>query len=321
MILLTGGTGCLGGHILADLVESGEKVRLLVHEAPPLGTSIDGVEVTRTDVRDAAGVDRAARGCRAVVHVAGVAGLSATDGARMHEVNVLGARNVARAARRQTARLVQISSSSAVGLVPDRLIDETCTAPLPRHPYPQSKRAGERAVLEEAARGLSAVILNPGAVLAPGGATANTWSGLVESVRRGTFRLAPPGAFGFVSRRSLIAAVRAGLDGLGGHSAERYLVVDENLTHHDLIHRVAERLDAPSPRGSVPIPLMAAACAGGHLVGRLAGPSASGMLHPDNLPFLTWHVSYDGSRARRVLAVPRTPINEAIDELTAQEPQ
>lgn len=318
MILLTGGTGCVGGHILADLVDRGETVRVLAHDAAPASLG-PGIEVVRGDVCDSSRVDEAVRGCRAIIHVAGVAGLRVTDGRRMHQVNVLGTRNVARSARRYGARLVHLSSASAVGLVRDRLVDETCTDSLPRHPYPRSKRAGERAVLEEAARGLSAVILNPGAVLAPGGSAANTWSGLVEAVRRGRFRMAPPGGFGFVSRRSLIAAVQAGLAGAGGDSAERYLVVDENLRHRELIQAVADRVGAPPARGLAPAPLLAAVCAAGGLFVRNTSPSSSGLLHLDNLPFLTWQVAYDGSRARRVLAVPRTPIGEAIDELTAQE--
>lgn len=315
MILVTGGTGCVGGHVVSELSSGAEPIRLLVHEESPNTEPRAGVETIVGDVRDARAIEQAMTGCRAVVHIAGAAGLNATDGARMRSINVGGTRVVAASARRHGAHMVHISSASAVGLVRDRLIDETCTAALPRHPYPRSKRAGERAVLEEAARGLSAVILNPGAVLATGGAAANTWSGMVLAVRRGAFPLAPPGGFGFVSRQTLVAGVRAAVDGVGGTTAERFLIVDENLSHRDLIHRIAARVGVRAPRGTMPAPFLGVACA----VGRVTGPSASGLLHPDNLPFLAWRVTYDGSRARRVLGVPRTPIEHAIEELTPQE--
>jgi dihydroflavonol-4-reductase len=315
MILVTGGTGCVGGHVVSDLNAGGEPVRLLVHEESPNVVPRPGVEIVVGDVRDARAIERAMTGCRTVVHIAGAAGLNATDGARMRSINVGGTLVVAASARRHGAHMVHMSSASAVGLVRDLLIDETCTAELPRHPYPRSKRAGERAVLEEAARGLSAVILNPGAVLATGGAAANTWSGMAAAVRRGAFPLAPPGGFGFVSRQTLVAGVRAAVDGAGGTTAERYLIVDENLSHRDLIERIAARVGMRAPRGTAPAPLLGAACA----VGRVTGPDAGGLLHPDNLPFLTWRVTYDGSRARRVLGVPPTPIDHAIEELTAQE--
>lgn len=315
MILVTGGTGCVGGHVLSELSANAEPVRLLVHAESAVMTPRPGVEIIVGDVRDERAIEQAMEGCRAVVHIAGAAGLSATDGVRMRSTNVEGTRVVAASARRHGAHMVHMSSASAVGLVRDRLIDETCMADLPRHPYPRSKRAGERAVLEEAARGLSAVILNPGAVLATGGAAANTWSGMAIAVRRGAFPLAPPGGFGFVSRQTLVAGVRAAIEGAGGTTAERFLIVDENLSHYDLIRRIAARVDVRAPRGTVPAPLLAAACA----VGRVTGPSRIGLLHPDNLPFLAWRVTYDGSRARRVLGVPHTPIDHAIEELTAQE--
>lgn len=315
MILVTGGTGCVGGHVVSELSAGAEPVRVLVHEESPNIVPRGGVEIVVGDVRDAGAIEQAITGCRAVVHIAGAAGLNATDGARMRSINVGGTRVVAASARHHGAHMVHMSSASAVGLVRDRLIDETCAADLPRHPYPRSKRAGERAVLEEAARGLSAVILNPGAVLATGGAAANTWSGIVTAVRRGAFPLAPPGGFGFVSRRTLVAGVRAAVDGAGGTSAERFLIIDENLSHRDLIERISARVGVRAPRGTAPVPLLGAAC----VVGRVAGPSAGGLLHPDNLPFLAWRVTYDGSRARRVLGVPRTPIDHAIEELTAQE--
>ncbi len=325
MILVTGGTGCVGSHVVRALVRRGDRVRVLClpdEGAAALSHLSDvagDVEVVRGDVRDEDAVRRAVDGCDAVFHLAAVAGLNSFLRRRMHEVNVVGTRHVAAAAARVGARLVHTSSASAVGLPPDGVpVDETfdfASTPV-RHPYPLTKRIAERVVLDHVRAGADAVVLNPGAVLAPGGDWRNTWSGLVVLVARGRLPVAPPGGFAFVGREQVVAAHLAALD--HGVAGERYLVVGRNTTYAELVRRVAAEVGARPPRGTAPAGLLRAIAAGGDLVGGLVrDPRRAPALSSRTLPFFVRELYYDGTKAERSLGVEARPLDATITELTA----
>src|SRR5262249_44712595 len=70
-VLVTGGAGFLGGHLVRRLLDEGRRVRVLERpEAPVAHLSGEGVEIVRGDIRDRRAVRDAVRGCRAVYHLA-----------------------------------------------------------------------------------------------------------------------------------------------------------------------------------------------------------------------------------------------------------
>ena len=73
-ILVTGGTGLLGGALLDLLLVEGYEARCLVRENSPNASLLDPerVEMVRGDAGDAAAVSRALSGTQAMVHVAGI---------------------------------------------------------------------------------------------------------------------------------------------------------------------------------------------------------------------------------------------------------
>ena len=91
MILVTGGTGFFGSHLVPRLVSAGEQVRVLARQA----ATSPGVEMVQGDVRDLSAAVGAARGCRAVIHLVGI--IREHQGASFHSLHVGGARNIIRA--------------------------------------------------------------------------------------------------------------------------------------------------------------------------------------------------------------------------------
>jgi dihydroflavonol-4-reductase len=96
-VLVTGGTGFVGSHTVAALVEGGHEVRLLVRARQrvaaalgPLGLQPADLETMVGDVTDAAAVDQAVRGCQAVVHAGSVYSFDSRDAGRIRQVNVRG---------------------------------------------------------------------------------------------------------------------------------------------------------------------------------------------------------------------------------------
>ncbi|MQA32224.1 NAD-dependent epimerase/dehydratase family protein [Modestobacter roseus] len=124
-ILITGGAGFIGSHVVAACRAAGHEVRVLDALLPAVHPSytdgvpgLDGVELTQGDVRDAATVDRALAGVDAVCHQAAMVGLG-VDVQDMPEyagINDLGtAVLLAAMARADVGRLVLASSMVVYG--------------------------------------------------------------------------------------------------------------------------------------------------------------------------------------------------------------
>src|SRR5262245_28237740 len=116
-ILVTGGTGFLGRHVVELLRSLGEEVRILARK--PLETLHGGGDPVcffRGDILDRGAVVAAATGCRAVIHLAGRVNWSgAAEG--LHPLHVEGTRHAIDAARcAGAARFVHVSTSGTVGI-------------------------------------------------------------------------------------------------------------------------------------------------------------------------------------------------------------
>jgi dihydroflavonol-4-reductase len=121
-VLVTGGTGFVGSHTVAALVEAGHRVRLLARApqrvAPavaPLGLQADNLDTIIGDVTDPAAVEHAVQGCQAVVHAASVYSLDSRNTARIRKVNAPGTDLVLGTAHREGLDpIVYVSSITAL---------------------------------------------------------------------------------------------------------------------------------------------------------------------------------------------------------------
>lgn len=317
MILVTGAFGCLGSTMVRALVERGERVVALARPGESPGTLsdlADHFETRTADVRDPEAVARAMRGIEGVFHLAGVATLTTAAARAMYEVNVLGTANVMREARRAGARVVHTSSVSAIGLPPsEQPADEDFpfNGHLFRHPYPRTKHAGEQRVLDEVRRGLDAVILNPGAVMAPGGDGRSAWPAFVGAVCRGKLPFAPPGGFSMVAAEEFVTAqIRAFEKGTVG---ERYIVATQNMTFLELISSIAGAAGVRPPRRTVPPRVLAAAAyASLPFILLVKDPERRPLVSPENLVYLNRNLYYDSRKSREHLGVAPGSMEESI---------
>lgn len=119
-VLVTGGAGFIGSHLVDALLARGYSVRVLDNLSSgrpdnlPLGHS--RLELIEGDVADAARVREVMAGCRAVVHLAAVASVQASviDPVGTHHSNFIGTLNVCEAMREHGVRRVLFASSAAV---------------------------------------------------------------------------------------------------------------------------------------------------------------------------------------------------------------
>ena len=172
-VLLTGGTGFVGGWTAKAIVDAGHSMRFLVRNPARLqaGVATLGVDVADFavgDITDRESVREALRGCDAVVHSAALVATDPRQAARMLTTNMEGAQNVlGQAVELGLDPIVHVSSFTALfrpGL-------QTVTADLPvfggTDGYGRSK-----AQVEVYARGLQDAgapvnITYPGMVLGP----------------------------------------------------------------------------------------------------------------------------------------------------------
>ncbi len=148
-VLVTGGAGFIGSHIVTRLLREGHTVRvfdnLSTGKRQNLAHVEKDVELVVGDVRDDAAVSRAAVGMEVVYHEAAIVSVpySVEHPRETHAVNVLGTLNVALAARDAGARRLVFACSAAVYGEDPELPKREAMRPEPVSPYGVEKIAGE----------------------------------------------------------------------------------------------------------------------------------------------------------------------------------
>lgn len=151
-ILVTGGAGFIGSHLVESLVRSGHRVRVLDNffsgRRANLAAVRDEVEVIRGDCADASTARRAVRGVEVIFHEAAVPSVarSVADPALSHRANVDATLTMLLAARDAgVRRFIYAGSSSVYGNSP-RLPKTEAMPTRPLSPYAVGKLTGEHYV-------------------------------------------------------------------------------------------------------------------------------------------------------------------------------
>lgn len=150
MLLVTGGGGFIGSHLVARLVERGDSVRVLDNfstgKTRNLAAVASQIDVIAGDIRDEVVVRRAVDGARIIFHLAAQASVprSVTDPQETFDINLSGTLNLLQAARAAGCERIVFASTSAIyGDDPHERKSETL-APCPLSPYAISKLAAEQ---------------------------------------------------------------------------------------------------------------------------------------------------------------------------------
>lgn len=277
-VRVTGGTGFLGSHMIAQLLTAGHTVtttvrslarrpdveRMLVVAGAP---HVDGVSYVEADLTSDSGWDRAVAGADYVLHAA-----SPFPAARpQHEDEVVipardGALRVLRAARAAGVRRTVLTSSfAAVGYghgTTGRTFTEddwTRTDGPEVSAYVKSKAVAERAAwdfVEREGDGLELTVINPVGIFGPVlGPDYSASIRIIHAMLTGAMRAAPPIRTNTVDVRD---AADLHLRAMTAPQAagQRYLALaGEPISFHDISLTLRERLGetaAKAPAGSVP---------------------------------------------------------------------
>jgi nucleoside-diphosphate-sugar epimerase len=169
-VLVTGGTGFTGSHLVRRHVQRGDEVVCLDNQPGLFADELHGLgaKVVIGSVTDLESVRRAAEGAEIVHHLAAAFRQLNVPKSVYREVNVEGTRNVLEAARAGgTRRVVYCSTQGVHGHVATPPGNED--SPIaPEDYYQQTKHEGELVCAEFSALGMDIVIIRPTAIYGPG---------------------------------------------------------------------------------------------------------------------------------------------------------
>ncbi len=265
MILLTGGTGLLGSHILLDLLLKGAAVRAIKRPAsktamvrkvfsyytPDPDELVSKIQWIDADLLDFGAIEDAMEGITEVYHAAAVVSFYPKDHQTMLKVNIEGTANmVNQAISNGVKKFCYVSSIATLGRAENNEVstEDTYWVPSKKNSvYGISKYGAEREVWRGMEEGLNAVIINPSVILGPGFWQEN--SGLFRLVNEG-LKYYTRGVNGYVDVRDVSKAMIGLMK--GNHFGERYICSAANLSYEDLFTMMAKYLGKPAPSINVP---------------------------------------------------------------------
>ena len=323
-VLVTGGTGFLGGELVRQLCAQAAPVHVLARPGPALAALPRQVRVHAGNLTDEAAVDAAvAAVCAdaradappAVIHCGAIISYRTKDESLQRAVNVGGTRHVLQACERQrVGRVVHVSSIVAVGhAARGQLLDEE--SPYNGEhvgcDYMTTKRAAEELALRHAER-LDVVVVNPAAIFGPTERESNTTRFLRRLAQGTRLRFAPPGANSVVgvvdAAAGTLLALRSGIRG------RRYILAESHLESIELFRLAAAAVAGHGPERTLSPALWRAVVLGAIVVDMVAPQE---LFTPQALRMLGLRFACDGARARRELGWRPVPFEQVLRETVA----
>jgi nucleoside-diphosphate-sugar epimerase len=186
-VMITGGTGFVGSHLVRRLLSKGHEVVSLDKNPGLFDEELRsaGATLMAGSVTDRGDVDRAMARCELVYHLASPFGDILQPDKAYWDIEVNGTRNVLEAAERHGVRRVVHCSTQGVHGIIDLPPGNEESPMAPRDYYCYSKAEGERVCQEFIAKGMDLVIVRPTSVYGPG--DTRGWLKLYRMVASGWF--------------------------------------------------------------------------------------------------------------------------------------
>lgn len=314
-VLVTGGAGFVGSHLVRRLADRGDRVRVLDRPGAAVGHLPPGVEVVPADVRDRDAVRSAVRGCRFVYHLAANPQLWTRRRGRFRQVNYLGTVNVLDEALAAGAERVLHCSTESILTRAGQAgpIAEDQDVPLADviGPYCRSKFFAERYAFRLARGGAPVVVVNPTLPIGPGDRGRSPPTQMMLDFCRGSRPAYLDGDLNLIDVRDVADGMVRAMD--RGRPGRRYLLGAENWSVKAVFDFLASLTGLPRPRWRVPYPVALAAAYISEMVADVAtGEIPAATVTGVKLTRRRMH--FDASRSLAELGLTPRPVAESVRE-------
>lgn len=237
MIFVTGGTGLVGNCVIRELLARGQRVLALCRKGSSRKCFEDlELEVVEGDLSDLQILRQAIGACSAVIHSAALIHIGWTRLDESRQVNVEGTRNVVSACLEHQVRLIHISTVDTLpaAVSAEAPINEIGRGGVPKTPctYVVSKSEAERVVREAVLeRGLDAIVVHPGFMLAPFDWKPSSGK-MMLGVSRRRIAFAPSGGCSLCDARDVACAIANAIE--QGQTGQSYILAGENISYREL---------------------------------------------------------------------------------------
>lgn len=260
MILVTGGTGLVGAHLLLQLIENGVKVRAIyrtqnsrnktknLFELYQKGDLFEAIDWVQADILDIPSLENAFMDIQYVYHCAALISFDPKDEDALRKTNIEGTANIVNfCIQNSIQKLCFVSSIAALGDLASHETEITETTDWnpekPHSDYAISKYGAEMEVWRGQQEGLKVVIVNPGVILGPG--FPDQGSGKIfQSIKKG-MSFYTDGSSAFIAVPDVINCMIQ-LMNQNFHN-ERYTLIAENIFFKDLFFWLADAFKVKTP--------------------------------------------------------------------------
>lgn len=258
MILISGATGLIGGHLLLLLTKKEQSIRALYRSEAKLAIikalfkqqgnpNYDKINWVKGDLLDVPSLEKAFQGVTKVYHCAGLISFDPNAYKELRKVNIEGTANLVNLCIAKAVKKLGFVSSIAVfgSQACQREINETSywNPEAENNVYAIAKYGAEMEVWRATQEGVPVVIVNPGVVLGEGFEDSAS-SAIFKQVKKG-LRYYPPGSTGFVDVKDLCRAIDLLME--SPIYNQRYILVGRVEKYQRILELIAEHMETKAP--------------------------------------------------------------------------
>ena len=261
MILVTGGTGLVGSHLLVRLVQENEPVKATYRTLESIektkkvfsyytNTTKDlftNIEWLQADITDVPSMMPAFKGVKKVYHCAAVISFDPADYRTMRKVNIHGTAIIANLAiDAKVEKLCFVSSIATIGDDPKKEFaneENDWGGNEKNNGYAITKYGAETEVWRASQEGVDVVIVNPGVILGSG--FWDSGSGKMFTQIHNGFQFYSEGVTGFIGVKDVVGCMVQLMQ--SNCKNERFILVSENKSFKEVLFSIAEAFGKKKP--------------------------------------------------------------------------
>ena len=261
MILVTGGTGLVGAHLLLHLVEQGENVRAICRTKSSINKTknlfshyhksnlFEKIEWVQGDILEIPSLEIAFQNIESVYHCAAMISFDPKDEVAIRKTNIEGTANIVNFCLAfGIKKMLFVSSIAALGdpTPTETTISETTewNPEIPHSDYAISKYGAEMEVWRGQQEGLNVLIVNPGIILGPGFLEQGSGK-LFSAVAKG-LSFYTTGTTGFIAVTDVVEASVQLMN--SDVKNERFTLIENNYSFQEILNCIADSMQMKRPR-------------------------------------------------------------------------